>query len=151
MGTLLAVAGMLLVVQGDVRPAPRGMMFRGLADVVLLVHLVFVVFVALGGLLVLRWPRLAWVHVPVALYGALIEFVGFICPLTPLENAFRKRGGEAGYEGGFVEHYITAVLYPSGLTREIQIAVGIGVLALNAVIYGIVLRRRRLAKRVTHA
>lgn len=126
-------------------------MFRGLADFVLLVHLVFVVFVALGGLLVLRWPRLAWVHVPVALYGALIEFVGFICPLTPLENAFRRRGGEAGYEGGFVEHYITAVLYPSGLTREIQIAVGIGVLALNAVIYGIVLRRRRLARRVSHA
>ena len=127
------------------------MVFRGLADLVLLVHLAFVVFVALGGLLVLRWPRLAWVHVPVALYGALIEFVGFICPLTPLENAFRRRGGEAGYEGGFVEHYITAVLYPSGLTREFQIAVGTGVLVLNAVIYAIVLRRRRLARRLTHA
>jgi hypothetical protein len=121
--------------------------FRGLADLVLLVHLMFVVFVVVGGLLVLRWPRLAWVHVPVALYGALIEFVGFICPLTPLEIWLRRRGGEAGYEGGFVEHYVTAALYPSGLTREIQIAIGVGVLVLNAVVYGIVVRRHRSRRR----
>src|SRR5688572_31374187 len=119
------------------------MVFRGLADLVLLVHLLFVVFVVAGGLLVLRWPRLAWVHVPVALYGALIEFVGFICPLTPLEIRLRRLGGEAGYEGGFVEHYVTAALYPSGLTREIQIAIGAGVLVLNAVVYVIVVRRGR--------
>jgi hypothetical protein len=99
--------------------------------------------VALGGLLVLRFPRVAWVHVPVALYGALIEFVGFICPLTPLENWLRRRGGEAGYAGGFIEHYITAALYPSGLTREIQIALGVGVLLLNAIVYGFWWRRRR--------
>ena len=114
-----------------------------LADLVLIVHLAFVLFVALGGLLVLRFPRLAWVHVPVALYGALIEFVGFICPLTPLENWLRRRGGEAGYEGGFIEHYITAALYPAGLTREIQIAIGIGVLVLNALVYTVVARRQR--------
>ena len=118
------------------------MLFRGLADLVLLVHLLFVVFVVVGGLLVLRWPRLVWVHVPVALYGALIEFVGFICPLTPLEIWLRRRGGEAGYEGGFVEHYVTAALYPTGLTREIQIAIGVGVLVLNAIVYAVVLRRR---------
>jgi hypothetical protein len=121
------------------------MVFRGLADLVLLVHLLFVVFVVTGGLLVLRWPRLAWVHVPVALYGALIEFVGFICPLTPLEIWLRRLGGEAGYEGGFVEHYVTAALYPSGLTREVQIAIGLGVLVLNAVVYAMVVRRRNSA------
>lgn len=119
------------------------MVFRGLADFVLVVHFTFVLFVVLGGLLALRWPKLAWVHVPVALYGALIEFLGFICPLTPLEISLRQRGGEAGYEGGFIEHYITAALYPTGLTREIQLALGVGVLVLNAAVYSVVLRRRR--------
>ena len=119
------------------------MLHRWLADGVLVVHLAFVLFVVLGGLLVLRWPKLAWIHVPVALYGAIIEFAGFICPLTPLENSLRQRGGEAGYEGGFVEHYITAALYPSGLTREIQIVLGLAVLALNGVVYGVVIRRTR--------
>jgi hypothetical protein len=118
------------------------MLYRGLADLVLIVHLAFVLFVVFGGLLVLRWPRVAWVHVPVALYGAAIEFIGFICPLTPLEVWLRRLGGEAGYEGGFVEHYVTAALYPTGLTREIQLALGIGVLVLNAVVYGLVVRRR---------
>ena len=121
------------------------MLYRALADVVLVVHFAFVLFVVLGGLLVLRWRRLAWVHVPVALYGALIEFVGFICPLTPLEIWLRRLGGEAGYEGGFVEQYITAALYPTGLTREIQLALGVGVLVLNAVVYAFVLRRTRRA------
>lgn len=119
------------------------MWYRGAADLVLVVHLAFVLFVVLGGLLVLRRPRLAWVHVPVALYGALIEFVGFICPLTPLEVWLRRQGGEAGYAGGFVEHYIMAALYPTGLTREVQVALGVFVLALNGVIYGVLLRRRR--------
>ena len=114
-----------------------------LADLVLVVHLAFVLFVVLGGLLALRWPRLAWLHVPAALYGATIEFVGFVCPLTPLEVWLRRRGGEAGYEGGFVEHYVTAALYPSGLTREIQLALGVAVLALNAAVYAVYVRRRR--------
>ncbi len=120
--------------------------FLGAADVVLVVHLAFVLFVVLGGLLALRWRRVAWVHVPVALYGATIEFVGFICPLTPLENSLRRRGGAAGYEGGFIEQYITAALYPSGLTREIQLALGIGVLLLNGIIYIVWWRRRRRGK-----
>ena len=119
------------------------MLSRALADVVLVVHLAFVLFVVLGGLLALRWPRVAWVHVPVALYGATIEFVGFVCPLTPLEVWLRRRGGEGGYEGGFVEHYVTAALYPSGLTREVQVALGVAVLALNAVVYVAYVWRRR--------
>jgi hypothetical protein len=121
------------------------MLFRSAADLVLVVHLAFVLFVVLGGLLALRWRRMAWVHVPVALYGAAIEFVGFICPLTPLEVWLRRRGGEAGYEGGFVEHYVTAALYPSGLTREVQIALGTGVLVLNAIVYLVWWRRRERA------
>jgi len=119
------------------------MLFRGLADGVLVVHLAFVLFVVFGGLLALRWPRVAWVHVPVALYGAIIEYVGFVCPLTPLEIWLRERGGGAGYEGGFIEHYITAALYPAGLTRDLQLVLGTGVLVLNAIVYGFLLRRRR--------
>lgn len=117
------------------------MLYRGLADLVLVLHLAFVLFVIFGGLFALRWPRVAWLHVPVALYGATIEFVGFICPLTPLEISLRRRGGEAGYAGGFIEHYITAALYPTGLTREIQLVLGIGVLLLNAIVYAIVVKK----------
>src|SRR5687768_18365203 len=127
-------------------PIARTMFFRSAADLVLVVHLAFVLFVVLGGLLALRWPRVAWVHVPVALYGAAIEFIGFICPLTPLEVWLRRRGGEAGYEGGFIEHYVTAALYPTGLTREIQLALGVGVLLLNAIVYTIVLKRYKLRR-----
>ena len=119
------------------------MLSRGAADFVLVVHFLFVLFVVLGGLLVLRWRRVAWVHVPVALYGAAIEFIGFVCPLTPLEVWLRHRGGEAGYSGGFVEQYITAALYPTGLTREVQVALGMAVLAVNATVYWIAWRRTR--------
>lgn len=124
------------------------MWFRAAADLVLVVHLGFVLFVALGGLLALRWARLAWVHVPVALYGAVIEFVGFTCPLTPLEVGLRRRGGEAGYSGGFIEHYVVAALYPEGLTRPVQLALGAAVLILNAVIYAAVWRRHRRARTI---
>lgn len=119
------------------------MWYRIAADLVLITHFAFVVFVVGGGLLAIRWPRVAWVHVPVAIYGTVIEFLGFICPLTPLENSLRHRGGEAGYSGGFIDHYITATIYPSGLTRRIQFVLGIAVLVLNAVVYTIVARRAR--------
>ena len=109
-----------------------------------LVHFAFVAFVVLGGLLALRWPRAAWVHLPAAAWGAWIEFAGWICPLTPLEVRLRRLGGEAGYAGGFVEHYILPVLYPAGLTREVQIGLGVFVLVLNVVVYWVVWRRRRL-------
>jgi|SRR5690242_16270909 uncharacterized protein DUF2784 len=122
------------------------MLFRFGADAVLVLHFAFVLFVIFGGVLALRWPRLAWVHIPVALYGATIEFVGFICPLTPLENSLRRAGGEAGYAGGFIDHYITATLYPSGLTRAIQLWLGAGVLLLNGSVYALWWRRRKRAR-----
>ena len=112
-----------------------------LADLVVVLHFAFVLFVVLGALLVLRWPKVAYLHVPAALWGALIEFTGWICPLTPLENSLRARAGEAGYQGGFVEHYILPALYPSALTRHIQLLLGAAVVLLNLVIYTYVLRR----------
>jgi hypothetical protein len=119
------------------------MHYRLLADLVLLVHASFVAFVMLGGLTVLRWPRAAWVHLPVALWGAGIEFLGGICPLTPLENHWRLLAGEQGYTGGFVEHYIVAMLYPAGLTRTTQVALGLLVIVVNVAIYAYAWRRRR--------
>jgi hypothetical protein len=115
--------------------------YRALADLVLVVHLGFVLFVVLGGLVVLRWPWVAWLHVPAATWGVLIEYSGWICPLTPLENSFRVRGGEAGYSGGFIEHYIQPVLYPAGLTRSTQMVLGSVVLILNLTAYWIVVSR----------
>jgi hypothetical protein len=91
--------------------------------------------------LVLRWPKLAYVHLPVAAYGALIELVGWICPLTPLEKRLREQAGLEGYEGGFVEHYILPLLYPSGLNRGVQLVLGALVIGINVAIYAIVTRR----------
>jgi hypothetical protein len=116
---------------------------RLLADAVLVLHLGFILFVVLGGFLVLRRPRLAWLHVPVFLWGATIEFGGWICPLTPLEQWLRMRGGESAYAGGFIEHYLTALIYPEGLTRHIQLLIGAVVLAINAAIYLRLWQRRR--------
>jgi hypothetical protein len=113
------------------------------ADLVVVIHFVFIVFVVAGGLLVLRHPRLAWVHVPVVGWGAGIELVGGICPLTPLENALRRAAGEAGYHGGFIEHYLLPLIYPAGLTPEIGIVLGVGVLLVNGVVYALLWRRRR--------
>ena len=106
-----------------------------LADGVVLVHLAFVIFVVAGGFVVLRWKRVAWVHAPVALWGAGISLGRWICPLTPLENWLRARSGGAPYAGGFIDHYVMPVLYPVALTRELQIAAGVFVLALNALLY----------------
>jgi hypothetical protein len=129
----------------------EAMLYRWLADLVLVLHLGFVVFVVLGGLLVLRWPRLAWAHVPAAIWGIFTEYAGVICPLTPLEIALRRQGGEAGYSGDFIQHYVTTVLYPSGLTREVQIGLGTFALVLNAGLYWQVVvryRRRRPSARI---
>ncbi len=87
-------------------------------------------------------PRVAWVHLPAVAWVAWVEFSGATCPLTPLENALRARAGDAGYTGGFVEHYLIPVIYPAGLTPSIQVALGVAVIALNAVVYAIVARRR---------
>lgn len=115
-----------------------------LADLVVVAHFLFVVFVVFGGLLVLRWPKLAYVHLPVAAYGVLIEFVGWVCPLTPLEKRLRESAGQQGYEGGFVEHYILPVLYPSGLTRGVQLVLGALVILINLTIYAVIVRGHRL-------
>lgn len=114
-----------------------------LADLLVVVHFAFVLFVAAGGLLVLRWPRLAWLHLPAAIWGAWIEFSGGICPLTPWEQTLRARAGEASYSGDFVSHYILPVLYPAGLTRGAQLLLGAIVVALNLAIYRTVFSRRR--------
>jgi hypothetical protein len=116
---------------------------RFLADLVLLSHAAFVAFVMLGGLFVLRWPRVAWLHLPTALWGAGIELFGGLCPLTPLENYLRHAAGEQGYEEGFVEHYVVALLYPAGLTPHVQVVLGALVIAANALVYAYVLGRRR--------
>ena len=119
------------------------MLLSLLADLVLAVHATFLLFVVLGGLLVLWKPRIAWVHIPCAMWGAWVELAGWICPLTPLEVDLRIRAGEVGYGGGFIERYVTAVLYPQGLTREIQIGLGIAVIAVNIIVYIIVIKKAR--------
>jgi hypothetical protein len=102
-----------------------------------------VLFVVLGGLLALRWPRVIWLHVPAVIWGALVEFTGWICPLTPLEQWLRERRGDAGYRGDFIAHYILPVLYPEGLSRNDQLMFGAIALAINAVVYSLVFLRRR--------
>lgn len=112
-----------------------------LADAVVAVHGLFVVFAVLGGFLALWRPWIALVHIPAALWGAYVEFSGRICPLTPLENRFRDLAGEAGYTGGFIAHYITPLIYPAGLTREIQFWLGAVVIAINLLAYGLLVRK----------
>jgi hypothetical protein len=113
------------------------------ADLVVLLHFAFVLFVIAGGLLVLRWPRLLPLHVAAVIWGAAIEFGGWICPLTPLENHLRDLAGGNRYEGGFVEHYIVPVLYPAALTRSTQLGLGALVVVLNAAVYWIICRNLR--------
>jgi len=121
--------------------------YRFLADVVLVVHLGFVLFIVAGAFLILRWPWMVWVHPPAAVWGVAVEWAGWICPLTPLENRLRAQGGQAGYPGGFVEHYIVRVLYPGGLTRNIQFLLGATVLLVNLIAYAIVFARATASRR----
>jgi len=118
------------------------MVNRLLADGIVVLHFLFIAFVVLGGVLALRWPRLAWVHLPAACWGAAIELSGWICPLTPLENRFRQAAGEAGYAGSFIDHYLLPILYPVGLTRDIQYGLAAVVIIVNLAVYGRLLRRR---------
>jgi hypothetical protein len=113
-----------------------------LADAVVVLHLAFVAFAVLGGLLVLRWPRVAWGHVPAAIWAALVELAGWICPLTPLEQWLRARAGSTAYTGDFIDHYVLPVLYPDWLTRPTQVALGLLVVALNVGVYAVFIRRR---------
>ena len=117
------------------------MVYRALADCVVLVHAAFVAFVMLGGFLAWRWRAVVWAHVPAAVWGAATEYAGWTCPLTPLENALRARAGLEGYRGGFVEHYVIPLLYPAGLTRPAQAVLGTLVVAVNVVAYTVLIRR----------
>jgi hypothetical protein len=122
--------------------------YKWLADGLVTLHAAFVAFVVLGGLAAMRWPRVAWIHIPAAIWGALIEFAGWICPLTPLENEWRMRAGERGYTGGFIDHYVVGALYPAGLTRQTQWLLGACVVAVNVTAYWNVYRRWRRARNV---
>lgn len=111
------------------------------ADLVAMIHFGFILFVVFGGLLALRWPRAAWLHLPAAVWGAAIVLIGGVCPLTPLENALRGAADQAGYEGGFIERYLMPLIYPPGLTRTVQIVLGVLVVAVNLGVYAVVLKR----------
>jgi len=115
-----------------------------LADLIVALHFGFILFVSLGGLLVLKWPKLMWLHLPAAIWGASIEFAGWICPLTSLENRLRSASG-GQYASDFIEHYLMPIIYPAGLTREIQIGLGIAVIVLNLLIYAKVIYRAKAA------
>ena len=117
------------------------MQYRLLANAVVLLHALFIAFVVVGGFLAWRWRWIAALHLPCALWGMVIEYRGGMCPLTPLENALRVRAGEAGYSGGFIEHYLLPAMYPAGLTPRLQVVLGTAVLLVNAVAYAVLLRR----------
>lgn len=119
------------------------MLYRILADGVLIVHFAFIVFVMLGGLVVLRWRWAIWLHLPAVAWGIWIMASGNVCPLTPLENDLRSKAGQAGYEGGFIEHYIVSAIYPEGLTRTMQFGFAGLVIVLNAGAYALILYKRR--------
>ena len=119
------------------------MVYAALADVTLVLHLAFIVFIVLGGIAVARWPRMAWVHLPAAAWGVLIELFGWICPLTPLENWLRLHTGEEGLAGTFVERYLLPIVYPDGLTRNVQFVLAAVVLAVNVAVYAFVIGRGR--------
>lgn len=119
-----------------------------LADMVLAGHLAFILFVVFGGLLVLRWPRAAWLHLPALVWGSWIELTGGICPLTPLENRLRRAAGGPGYEATFIEHYIVPLIYPPGLTHGTQLLLGVALIVWSAGVYGWAIhrwRRRRVS------
>ena len=111
------------------------------ADAIVLLHMAFVIFVVAGGLLVFRWRRVALLHLPAVVWAVLLEFRGWLCPLTPLELKLRASGGQAGYGGGFIEHYILPVLYPAELDKVMQIGIGSLVIAVNIAVYGWLLWR----------
>jgi len=118
------------------------LLYRILADLVVLAHLGFIGFVVFGGLLALRWRWMPWLHLPALSWGIFIELTGRICPLTPLENALRRAGGLAEYSHSFIERYVVPVVYPAELTRELQLTMGLALIGLNALIYAYLAWRR---------
>ena len=118
-------------------------MYGTLAALLVLAHFAYILFVMFGGFLMLRWRKAPWVHLPAAAWGAFVELTGRICPLTPLEHSLRRSAGSGDYLGGFIEHYLVRIIYPPGLTQEIQVALGAGAILLNCAIYTWVVRRLR--------
>jgi len=114
-----------------------------LADVIVAVHFLFIAFVVFGGLLVIRWPRIAFVHIPAIIWGTVVEFSGWICPLTPLENHFRNLAGNSSYSGDFIVRYLIPVIYPQNLTVDIQYILGAMVIIINIIFYTIAVRKHR--------
>jgi uncharacterized protein DUF2784 len=117
-------------------------LYRIAADGVVILHALFTLFSAFGGLLVLRRPRLAWLHLPALAWGVWIELSHHVCPLTRLEKVLRADAGEAGYPGGFIRHYLIPLIYPPGLKPWHQIAIAVFLLAMNAAVYAVLIRRR---------
>jgi hypothetical protein len=117
------------------------MWYSILADIAVVLHLGFVLFVLFGGLLIVKWPKVMWLHLPAVVWGAVVEFTGWICPLTPLEDWLRAQGGESDHTGDFIARYFLSILYPEALTRDIQVMLGALVLLVNLVAYGWVWRR----------
>lgn len=119
------------------------MNYHALADLVLAIHALFIVFVVCGGLLALRWRPVVWLHLPAVAWAVLIEVMGWLCPLTPLEQSLRRAAGAGGYSGSFIEHYLVQFIYPVGLTRTIQLYLAAAVIILNIVVYWFVITQRR--------
>ena len=114
-----------------------------IADLIMSLHLMFIIFVVLGGFAVVRWSWMAFLHLPAVLWGVLIELLNWTCPLTPLETSYRQAAGQAGYSGGFIEQYLMPLIYPDGLTRSVQFILAAVVLCVNVYVYTLVIRRYR--------
>jgi len=117
------------------------MFYRVLADITVIIHFLFILFVITGALLALRWKKIILLHIPAVIWGAVVEYTGWICPLTPWENRFRTLAGEAVYRGDFIGNYILPVIYPGDLTRDMQIVLGTTVIFINVLLYGTIIYR----------
>ena len=122
------------------------MIYSFLADLLVVFHLVFILYVIAGALLIFKWPKTLWLHLPSFFWGITVEFTGWICPLTPWEIQLRRLAGEEGYTGSFIEQYLIPIIYPSGLTREVQMVLGGTVLIVNLSLYILILIKRRKRK-----
>ena len=118
------------------------MLYQAAAELVLILHLGFIGFVIAGGGAVRGWPRIAWLHVPLFVWGSLVNLAGWVCPLTPLENHLRRLAGESGYAGSFIEQYVAPVVYPAGMTSDLALAAGVFLLVWNVAVYAWIFRVR---------
>jgi len=122
------------------------MIYKILSDSIVVIHLAFILFVCLGAFLVFKWPGILWIHLPCAIWGAILEFFNLICPLTPLENYFRKLSGIPEYHSGFIDHYILPIIYPDSLTPEKQMIFGLFVVIINVLVYGLIILKKFKSK-----